>query len=190
MKKFLENNPLIHFTTVLTIIAIACGLVIGLVNFVTAPIIEANEIAATTAAYQEVLPALSRYEDVKPSNAASTIIEFVAAYDENDNLIGYIFKGSDTNGYGDMTVVLAIDVQGEIIGAQYLTLNQTLHLDRTRSNLELFIGTALVDVSPSGDLQGGATFSRDTTLGILTDMADAYESIDTPMSYVKGVELA
>jgi len=174
MKKLLGNVPMLHFTVVLTIIAVACGLVIGGVNAITAPIIAENERLATLASYEEVMPGLADFETLDMSTDASSIEDKVKATDSSGDVIGYIYKASGTNGYGDMTIVISIDPQGVIIGAQYLTLNQTLYLDRTRANLQLFVGTNISDLTPSGDLQGGATYSKTTTLNLLSDIADSF----------------
>lgn len=176
MKKLFEKYPMLHYTVVLTAIAIVMGLVIGGINAWTEPIIEENALAAKNAAYREVLPDLDYSIDLLSDEDPSTIDDKVAAYDANDELIGFIFNANKTNGYGEMTVVVAIAADGEILGAQFLVLNQTLHLDRTRSNLALYVGTNITDLTPNGDLQGGATFSKTTMVELLTDIAVSFEA--------------
>ena len=79
MKKFLEKNPMIHFTSVLTLIAIICGILIGGINAWTSPIIIANEEAATLVAYQEVFPAMVSYEALSVDQDANSILSKVVA---------------------------------------------------------------------------------------------------------------
>lgn len=181
MKKFFEKYPLVHFTTVLTIIAIACGLLIGLVNMVTSPIIAENEKQATLTSYSEVMSGLDDFEELSIASDPSSIVSKVKAFDASDAVIGYIYKGYMTNGYGDMTIVMGINPNGVIVGAQFLTLNQTLHLDYTRANLQLFVGTNIADLTPSGDLQSGATYSRTTMMAILSDFATSFEDTAEPV---------
>jgi hypothetical protein len=182
MKNLFSKYPMLHFTFVLTLIAIVCGIVIGSVNAWTKPIIEENERLATVESYQAVLDGLDDYEPLDIDGDGATITEKVEGYDANDNTIGYIYKASKTNGYGDMTIVIAIAPDGEILGAEFLTLNQTLYLDRTRANLALFVGTNISALTPTGDLQGGASFSRTTMIEILTEIADSFDDIVQPVS--------
>jgi len=189
MKKFLEKNQLIHFTLVLTIVAIVCGLVIGGVNALTAPIIAENEKQATLVAYEAVMPNLGDFESLDTTNDSSSIVEKVLAKDADGNEIGYIFKTYAANGYGDMTMVLGVALDGTITGAEFLTLNQTLHLDYTRANLQLFVGTNIVDLTPSGDLQSGATHSKESTLIMLEAISESYQAL-VNTSAISNVEVA
>ncbi len=194
MKQFLDKNPMIHFTSVLTLIAIICGILIGGINAWTSPIITANEEAATLVAYQEVLPQMVSYEALSVDQDANSILSKVVAYDApkddaNKNIIGYIYKGYDTNGYGSMTIVVAVDTQGIIVGAKFLSLNQTLNLDTTRHNLSLYVGTDISDLSPNGDIVSGATYSKNTMVSILSDIADSFATINVsidPFTTSKG----
>ncbi|QWB96049.1 hypothetical protein KHQ89_00940 [Mycoplasmatota bacterium] len=182
MKNLFSKYPMLHYTYVLTLIAIACGIFIGSINAWTEPIIEENERLATVESYQAVLNGLSDYTALSIDNDGDTISEKVEGFDASGNLIGYIYKASKTNGYGDMTIVIAIAPDGEILGAEFLTLNQTLYLDRTRSNLALYIGTNITALAPDGDLQGGASFSRTTMIEILTEIATSFENTAEPVN--------
>lgn len=181
MKNLFSKNPMLHYTFVLTLIAIVCGIVIGSVNAWTKPIIDENERLATVESYQAVLDGLADYTALSIDGDGDTITEKVEGYDASGNLIGYIYKASKTNGYGDMTIVISIAPDGEILGAEFLTLNQTLYLDRTRANLTLYVGTNITVLAPSGDLQGGASFSRTTMIEILTEIAASFENTAEPV---------
>ncbi len=232
MKKFFENNPLIHFTSVLTLIAIACGLIIGLVNLATSKTITANQEAKAKEAYSTLLfetsygdqydawaedyvaPELSGFQvfwnkltqepsegvpsieewkelenipfsindysftDELGSNDPASISAKEKVLDKDGKLVGYIFQATGTNGYGDMTIVVLVGADGTILNATFQTLNQTLNLDRTRANLELFIGTKIAAVTPSGDMQSGATYSKNTMTDLLSNVATSFASVE------------
>ncbi len=235
MKKFLEKNPMIHFTSVLTIIAIACGLIIGLINLATADTIEANQEAKAKEAYSTLLfevsygdaynawaedyvapelngfqvfwnkltqeptegvPSIEEWQDLEgiafdindysftnqlSSDDPDTILAKEEVTDADGKLVGYIFQAVGTNGYGDMTMVVLVGADGTILNATFQTLNQTLNLDRTRANLQLFVGTKIASLTPSGDLQSGATYSRTTMIDLLSDIATSFASVEGPV---------
>ena len=88
-----------------------------------------------------------------------------------------------------MTIVVAIDTQGIIVGAKFLSLNQTLNLDTTRHNLSLYVGTDISDLTPNGDIVSGATYSKNTMVSILSDIASSYATINVsidPFTTSKG----
>ncbi len=178
MKELFKKYPMLHYTVVLTVIAIVMGLVIGGINAWTEPIIEQNAIDAKNAIYREILPELDTTTDLLSESDASTIVDKVAAFDENEEFIAFIFNAEKTNSYGELSMVVSIDADGKILGAEYLVLSQTLYLDRTASNLALYIGTNIMDLTPNGDLQGGATYSKTTMIELLTDISVSFDSIE------------
>jgi len=174
MKELFKKYPMLHYTVVLTTIAIVMGLFIGSINAWTEPIIEQNAIDAKNAVYRELLPELDSSVDVLTSDDPSTIVDKVEAYDANNEFIAYIFNAEKTNSYGELSMAVSIAADGEILGAEYLVLSQTLYLDRTAANLALYIGTNIADLTPDGDLQGGATYSKTTMIELLTDISTSF----------------
>ena len=179
MKNFLEKNPLVHYTIVLTIVAIACGLLIGGINAWTNPIIEDNNYQRKVAAYQSVLPDLA--DDgltvLDIANDPDNIEEKVEAKDDEGNVIGYIININQTNGYGNMQIVMAIASDGTIISAEFLQLNQTLNLDNTRANLAMYVGTN-INTLQNLDFLSGATRSLETLTAMMSDIQSAFSTID------------
>ena len=177
MKKFLEKNPLVHYTIVLTIVAIACGLLIGGINAWTNPIITENNYLRKVASYQAVLPDMDDFVALDTSDDPDNIQEKVEAKDAEGNVIGYIININQTNGYGNMQIVMAIGADGTIISADFLQLNQTLNLDNTRYNLQLYVGTNINSLS-NMDYLSGATRSLETLIAMMSDIQSAFSTID------------
>lgn len=172
MKRFFEKNPLIHYTTVLTLVAIVCGLMIGGVNAVTAPIIEDNIIRAKVEAYERVLPSIVTYEELPLlENDPSTIQSKVLAKDGSGANIGYIYEVFGTNKFGFMRIVVSVNNSGVILGADFVEINQTYQVEGTRSNLQSYVGSSVSELAPVGDIISGATGSLNTLKALLTDVA-------------------
>ena len=175
MKKLFEKNPLFHYTFVLAIISIACGVVIGGVNAITAPIIADNLLRAKVEAYQEVLPSIDTFDEVEVTDDYPTSVQSIAkGLSSGNETLGYIYEVYGTNSYGKMTIVMSVGLDGKIIGAQFLTIEQTLNVPGTRTNLSLYVGSNISDLTPSGDLISGATGSLSTMQGLLADVATAH----------------
>ena len=174
MKNFFAK-PMVHYTLVLTIVAIVCGLMIGGMNALTAPIIRENNLKARVAAYENVLPAIDSFEDVDlvdldPSSVQSKVI----AKNATNQVIGYIYEVYGTNKYGYMRIVVSVDQEGMILGAQFTEINQTYQVEGTRSNLQAYVGVNVSDLVPKGDIVTGATGSLNTLKSLLSDIALAH----------------
>ena len=175
MKTFF-SKPIVHYTLVLTIVAIVCGLMIGGMNALTAPIIKANILKARVAAYEKVLPAIDSFEDVElVANDPSSVQSKVIAKNATNQIIGYIYEVYGTNKYGYMRVVISISPTGTILGAQFTEINQTMAVPRTVEYLQSFVGKSIADITPDGDLSAGAT-SRNTLFNLLGHVGIAHEN--------------
>ncbi len=177
MKNFLEKNPLVHYTIVLTLVAIACGLLIGGINAWTNPIIEQNAYDRKVASYQAVIPQMDDFNELDISDDPSNIEEKVEALNVDGDVIGYIININQTNGYGNLQIVMAINPDGTILSADFLQLNQTLNLDNTRANLQMYVGSNIND-QHDFDFLAGATRSLETLTAMMLDIQDAFGNID------------
>jgi Na+-translocating ferredoxin:NAD+ oxidoreductase RnfG subunit len=180
--KNLFQKPIFHYTFVLTVVAICCGLLIGAVNAVTDPIIKRNLAEAQAKAYQSVMPDLHRPEFLSTENDPSSISDKVEAYNVDGDLIGYIFVVYKTNSYGVMNIVIAVDLDGEIVGAEFSQIEQTLGIPITRNHLALFVGTQITDVSPDGDITAGVTGSYNTLKEMLEDVSQSFKNLKAEQS--------
>ena len=177
MKKLFEK-PLFHYTFVLTVVSIICGLVIGGVNAVTAPIIQANNDRARALAYSEILVGIDSFEDLLEATDPTSIKDKVAGFDKDGKLLGYIFEVQATNSYtkgGPMSFVVSVNQQGTIIAVKFLSVNQTF-IPRTIAVLEEYVG-----LSVNSDYTSGATIviTTRTINQMMNDVAKAFSTIDT-----------
>jgi len=178
MKKIFKNN-LFHYTFVLTVVALVCGILIGGVNAITAPIIEENIKEAQAEAYRLVLPQGQTFsEPLELENVPTSILSVVEGNDASGNVIGYIYTAFGNNQHGSIRIVVSVDPDGTIIGTNMLEIQQTKGLDLTTYHLSLFNGTDITALTPDGDITAGVTNSLNTIKALLTDIATVHASLD------------
>jgi Na+-translocating ferredoxin:NAD+ oxidoreductase RnfG subunit len=173
MKKLFEK-PMFHYTFVLTVVALVCGIMIGVVNAITDPIIAENVRVAKVEAYERVLEGIDSFVELDVANDPSTIVSKVEGKDANSAVLGYIYEAYTTNKFGYMRLVISINAQGTILGADFIEINQTYNVEGTKTNLSMYIGSSISDLAPSGDLIAGATGSLTTLKSLLADVAVAH----------------
>ncbi|MCD4827780.1 MAG: hypothetical protein K8Q99_08385 [Acholeplasmataceae bacterium] len=175
MKKFFEKNPMFYYTFVLAVVSIACGVVIGGVNALTAPVIEDNLLAAKVEAFETVLNGIDDFDDIEVGDDYPSTIQSVSkGYDAADNVLGYIYEAYNTNKFGNMTIVVSVGLDGKVIGATFVAIEQTYNVPGTKENLTLYIGSDISNLAPSSDLISGATGSLTTLQALLADVSAAH----------------
>lgn len=111
-----------HAGTLLAI-TLCVGLLLSIVNGITAPIIAAQGDSARTAALQEVMPEADDFRDVA-YEGSSVVLSMVEAY-SGDSFMGWCVEVG-ANGYaGPINMVVAIDGAGEVIGLQVVSHGET-----------------------------------------------------------------
>ncbi len=96
-------------------------------------------------------------------------------FDASSAEVATRYTAATTNEHGSVEVAVSVNASGEIVYAEFTVLDQTAGLSTSRSNLELYIGTMLSDVTPSGDLAGGATHTSDSMEELLQAIAVVWE---------------
>ena len=107
---------------VLTLIGIACGLLIGLTNLVTEPVIKNNELKAAKKAYEGFFPDLDDLEIVEVDG--TYVYEYVKLL-KDEKVIGHAFRAKGTNQRGLIDLVVGADLEGKILGVKILSTENT-----------------------------------------------------------------
>lgn len=176
MKK-LFDIPMFRYTFVLTMVALVCGLMIGGMNAITAPIIKRNLEEAERKAYQEVLPEGENFEIITikgVDGVPASVTGAVVGKNASNQVVGYIYTANGTNQHGSISIVISVDASGKILGASILSINQTKGIEDTKSNLQSFIGVQIGSTTPAGDIITGVTNSLNTVKGLLVDISTAH----------------
>ena len=162
---------------VLTVICIVVSAALALMNSVTHPIIASAENERAEAAMSKKLPAATGFEQISTEsfdNMPSAVSEIYRA----TNDVGYIFIAVVGGFSGDITVICAIDTDGNIIATSTLSHTETQGIGtiiEQASFLDTFTGT---DHRLEGiDTVTGATISTRAYINAITDILNAYEII-------------
>ncbi len=105
---------------VLAVISLVMALLLGLINQVTEPAIEANKQAKTETAMTKVLPADS-YEEIKYTGSDPYVKGIYAAGED-----GYIVLTTPTSGFsGAIEMMVGVDNDGAVTGIDIITHAET-----------------------------------------------------------------
>lgn len=151
----MKNN--LKLVIILAIIAGLSGLSLTLVNNITQPII----IKAKEEHEMEIIQGFYPNTDHTTTNEIDTDIDNqILVYDNQDNLLGYVYSASGSNGYGAITTLVAINLDNQIIGIDFSEFSQTPGFGDKLLTEEYLGQYTNLDVNdPTVDGVSGATFS-------------------------------
>ena len=167
---------------VLSVIALVVSFLLALVNSFTAPIIEANQKAATLAAYVDVMPTVS---DAKT-------LEVVAGY-TTENVTGVV-KAEDGSiaikaeekGFdgGVLSVIMGFDTNGTVTGiwvdasTQTKGIGSNVATDTFLAQFNGMDGTQNIAIGQGGfDAYSGATISSKALFAAINDCVNCYNEL-------------
>lgn len=135
----------------LTVICAVVALLMAFTNMITSPIIEANEAAAANDALKVVMPNGSGFElvDISAYSLPSTVTD---VYSEAGG--GYVVKLVTTGYSSGMSLMIGVDANGTVTGAQCLGSGETLGYEKTWGDSAVGATAGTVD---SLDTVSGAT---------------------------------
>ena len=136
------SNRLIKDTIAITVITLVSGLLLGVVNDITAGPIAKQQAAAKEAAYKEVFADADTFETVSSGEDADLeayldengfkgqdINEVMLAKDSSGAEIGYAFTVTTKEGYGgDIQFAMGIQDDGTLNGISILSIGETAGL--------------------------------------------------------------
>ncbi|MCR5482047.1 MAG: FMN-binding protein [Clostridia bacterium] len=158
---------------VLTLICLVLSAILVETNSVTAPIIEASELAAAEAARAEVLPEADSFTKVEGSFDERIIGVYKA-----DNDAGYVVQVLE-DGYGGkktLSIMAGIDNDGLIVETKVLANNETPGLGSRIADNEFRGQFAGKDTSLEGIVTiSGATISSGHFIDAMKDAFAAFE---------------
>ena len=139
-----NKSTIIKDALALFAITLVSGLALGFVVQLTKPVIEANELAATTKAYRAIYTDAADFQlsdslkgslddsanILASSNTEGTAItDAFEALDASGNVIGYVMSVTSSKGFGgEIKASLGVTLEGEVTGIEFLTLAETAGL--------------------------------------------------------------
>ncbi|QVK21322.1 FMN-binding protein [Mycoplasmatota bacterium] len=160
----------------LFVIAALSGLALYGVNELTEDTIIENRIKREEAKYALIFPDYYRNEKTPDEG-----ITQIAIYDEEDNLLGYIYSAGANNDYGSITVLVGVNDMNEIVKVEFASLNQTPSYASKVNNdsfLGRFVGNSTSDSYLDFDVKVGATYSATTTRDLVEFISKYHEGVE------------
>ena len=131
------NKQIVHDALILTAFTLVLGFVLALVYGITKPSIDAANLAAAQAAYQEVFADAASFEAVEfDKDAANTLVsdagysdtieDIQNALDANGNSLGYVITVTAKDGsQGSITLSVGIKNDGTVNGYSITSISET-----------------------------------------------------------------
>lgn len=172
---------------VLVVIGAVSGFLIFGANKLTFQAIIDNRIAREQALYNELFDkdeSFKLQDELEITELDGIITQEIVMVDADGNLLGYIYKGEDTNTYGDVTVLVGVDAFGTITNVVISSTGNTPNYYKiiTQGDGEYLIHFSGQSVdSITYDSNTGATFTYGSVSKIV-DAASIYYSTN------RGVE--
>ncbi len=163
---FKKLDQRINLALTLAIISGVSALLLASVNNITSPVISENLDDETLELYSELLPEMTAFNELESSDNVDSVV----AVEKDSEVLGIVVSASGTNSYGAITVLVGIDLEGNIVGVEYSNFNQTPGFgDKVKepSYIESnYIGDTIIDVS--ADVASGATYSSNLVIDLVT----------------------
>lgn len=114
------KNSKLYPSIVLCSICLVAALLLSVVNMITAPEIEKNQIEAANKALLEVLPDGKNFQEIE---ITSEYPQIVTAGHKADG--GYVFQMSVTGKSPDLVIMCGIDADGNVVGTKVIANKET-----------------------------------------------------------------
>ena len=118
------KNEIVKLGIILCIISLIASGSLAMVNDITKPIIEQQQIEANDAARKQIVPSADSFEKVDGDFGAGVVEVYKGVKGSDD--VAYIIKTISSSGYGgDIEIITGVNVDGTIAGAVIGTMNET-----------------------------------------------------------------
>ena len=166
---------------VLSVIALVVSLLLAIVNSMTAPVIAANERAATLAAYVEVMPTVSDAASLEELTGYTTA-NVSGAVKAEDGSIAVKAGESGFDG-GILTVIMGFDAEGKVTGIWVDATTQTSGIGSNVAKADYLAqfngmdGTQNIVMNQDYDAYSGATISSTALFAAINDCISCYNEL-------------
>lgn len=155
---------------VLCIICGICAVLIAFINYFTQPIIEKNKVEAQNRACSEIYPNLT-YEEIELNNDNKAIEKKWHA--TGTGVEGYIYSLSGRNSYGNISVMVGINLDGSIEKV-ILTENTQSFASKVKNHVKSTYNNGPVASLDGVDVKCGATFGATLVKELIQIALDDY----------------
>lgn len=158
---------------VLFVIGALSGVIIYGVNLLTEDTIAQNKIDREISYYKDIFD-LDEDITFESFDLDNGIDQEVIIYDSNGEIIGYIYKATDKNNYGEVTVLVGITVEGVVSKAVISSTTNTPTFVQTikAKYIDNFSGQDADNISI--DDSTGATYTYTSVVDIVEAASEYY----------------
>ena len=166
---------------VLSVIALVVSFLLALVNSFTAPIIDANQKAATLAAYVDVMPTVSDAKTLEEVTGYTT--ENVTGVVKAEDGSMAIKAGESGFDGGVLTVIMGFDAEGKVTGIWVDASTQTSGIGSNVAKADYLAqfngmdGTQNIVMNQDFDAYSGATISSTALFAAINDCISCYNEL-------------
>lgn len=165
---------------ILMAITLIAALAISGLNMLTSPIIASNDSKKEEETCQKIFASFDGskssvlLDDENDSNN-DNITKLTQAKDSSGQVIGYIYKASGSNSYGDIVLLVGLDSTGKLASVKFLTNGQSFSSEVNKHvNSEYVEGLDSTDVN-NIDTSCGATFGAKLVKKLVTACLNDFE---------------
>lgn len=115
-------NKIMKLAVVLFLVSAIVAGVLGVINNLTAPVIEAQKQAKTAAAFSSIMQA-ERFEEIEFANPDFPTVLTVHAADGGDT--GYVVTSVFSGAQGNITLAVGVDGEGKCTGISVIEHSET-----------------------------------------------------------------
>lgn len=150
-------------------VLVLLGLIVGSA-LILKPVKEKNIMKVNIKKYSEVLDKIDTLEILEIDEKHTLILDKQLAKDASGKELGNVYTAKDFNGYGSITIVIAVDSKGLILDSSAVEVDQSMHADATAAMIKSLKGTSILD-----DIKNvtGATISSSTVENILNQIKES-----------------
>ncbi len=127
MKKLNVKEILIP-TISLFLICTVVTLLLAVTNSVTAPKVEQLQIETANKTKAEVLSVAESFSEEKTVALNGATYTYYEGYDNNKNIVGYVFTTSAKGYGGDIVTMVGVKADGTVAGFDFLAISETAGL--------------------------------------------------------------
>lgn len=164
---------IVKLTVFLAVVSALAGGILSFVNDLTAPLIANQALAAETASLEVIFPNAS-FTELSYEDATGSVTGAYAAEGK-----GYVFK-AEVVGYNSsspISFMLGIDNDGNFVGFEVLSQQETNGLGGKVAEPEFKAGVVGKTVNDSVDMISGATVTSKAVLGGINAIKEVYAAV-------------
>ena len=176
----MKNKNVQNYLTIVGILLVTLGLLFGS-YFLFKPIKDKNIMKQEIKQYSTILNNIDTIEELEIDANLTSIINKYLAKDKNNKELATLYKVSKKNVYGSITIIVAVNEKGEILGIDVANIDQSKGSDTTINYIKSLKGSTILNPESQVDITG-VTVSNATVLEMLEEVKKSHDVVEDEKS--------